>query len=97
MDNTIIYNDAKHIAAVCDLKELSGKQILITGASGLFGVYMLFTLKETVAKGAGPAQVYAVIHGNLPRKLQVSKKNYGRGDRAECRKVKKRIFCRNYC
>lgn len=70
MDNTIIYKDAKHIADVCDLEELAGKQILITGASGLFGVYMLYTLKEMIMRGSGPAQVHAVIHRDLPLALQ---------------------------
>lgn len=70
MDNTIIYKDAKHIADVCDLEELTGKQILITGASGLFGVYMLYTLKEMIMRGSGPAQVHAVIHRDLPLALQ---------------------------
>ncbi len=70
MDNTIIYNDARHIADVCDLGQLAGKQMLITGASGLFGIYMLYTLKEMILRGIGPAQVYAVIHRDLPTALQ---------------------------
>lgn len=70
MDNTIIYNDAKHIVDACDLEKLAGKKILITGASGLFGVYMLFTLRETVARGFEPAHVYAVVHRNISKVLQ---------------------------
>lgn len=70
MDNTIICNDARHIADVCDLEKLAGKQMLITGASGIFGVYMLYTLKEMVLRGLGPTQVYAVIHRELPMALK---------------------------
>ncbi len=70
MDNTIIYQDVKRIRKACDLSELAGKQLLLTGASGLFGVYMLFTLKETATQGYGPAHVYAVIHRDIPDVLQ---------------------------
>ena len=48
--NRIIEEDAKDIASRVDLSELSGKEILITGASGLIG-----TLFVKRMHGKGPA------------------------------------------
>lgn len=70
MDNTIIYKDVARIADACNLEELRDKNILLTGASGLFGTYILFTLNELCARGIVPHQVYAVVHRTVPEHLK---------------------------
>ena len=69
MDNTIIYNDVKKIVDTCDLNEISGKRVLITGSSGLFGTYILYSLYELAQRGMAPKQVYSVIHRGVPEHL----------------------------
>ena len=70
MDNTVIYQDATQIADCCDLSWLEGKEVLLTGSSGLFGTYILYTLHELYRRGTGPQKVYAVIHRTVPPHLQ---------------------------
>lgn len=70
MDNTIIRKDAANIANSCDLSEIEGKTLLLTGASGLFGTYILYTIEELCRRGRGPAKVYAIIHRQVPEHLQ---------------------------
>lgn len=70
MDNNIIYEDVESIIRKCNLSELKGKTVLITGASGLFGTYFLYTLSCLKKIDAKPYKVYAVIHRNVPSHLQ---------------------------
>jgi nucleoside-diphosphate-sugar epimerase len=69
--NRIIEEDAKDIASRVDLSELSGKEILITGASGLIGTYFLYSLKECMARGLQIKKVHIVCKNQLPEYLQI--------------------------
>lgn len=70
MDNTVIYQDAALVADRCNFDWLAGKEVLLTGSSGLFGTYILYTLRELHQRGVGPQKVYAVIHRTIPPHLQ---------------------------
>lgn len=68
MKNSEILNrDAIEIVNKIDFSQLTGKSILITGASGLLGQYFLACLKIIVQKLAG-VQVYAVYGNTIPDK-----------------------------
>lgn len=70
MDNTVIYEDAKKIIENVNLTELSGKKILITGATGLLGTYFLYTLNAFIHKAnAFNTKVYIVTYHGLPEYL----------------------------
>lgn len=65
MDNrliTIIEDDARKIVSNIDLSELAGKSILVTGASGLIGTYILATLRDFSRNHQNPPRVTALIH-----------------------------------
>lgn len=62
----IIAADAREIVKRVNLSELLGKSILITGASGLLGVYFLACLKEINFEAKEPVNVNAVIHSKPP-------------------------------
>jgi len=63
---SIIAADAREIVKRVNLSELPGKSILITGASGLLGVYFLACLKEINLEAKEPVNVNAVIHSKPP-------------------------------
>lgn len=69
MDNRIIYQDASYIVDSCKLDQISGQSLLLTGSSGLFGTYILYTLQELFHRGIGPQKTYAVIHRTVPPHL----------------------------
>ena len=69
MDNRIIHSDAERIVAACQLQELEGKVLLLTGASGLFGTYILYTLDALYRNDVKMKRVYAVIHRSVPEHL----------------------------
>jgi len=56
----IILDDTENILKRINFKELGGKTILITGASGLIGTYLLASLKQIVAKNGKKIKVIAV-------------------------------------
>ncbi len=57
----MIEDEAKHINSCFDFKPLEAKSVLITGASGLVGIYFLACLSE-LSKSIDKLKVYAVIH-----------------------------------
>lgn len=63
--NNIIETDAKSICNKIDLGVIDGKTILITGASGLIGVYFLTCLKLLFEKGI-KVNIAAVFRTELP-------------------------------
>ena len=68
MDNplvSIIEEDAQRIVATARLGNLSGKTVLLTGASGLLGIYFLASLRELSRQGHSPLAVTAVVHSEL--------------------------------
>jgi nucleoside-diphosphate-sugar epimerase len=70
MDNTIIYRDAEALLDRVELYELQGKRILITGATGLIGTYLLYTIREFVKRGNSVHSVIIVANQELPEHLK---------------------------
>ena len=62
---SIIEEDARKVVAAAGLQDLAGKSILLTGASGLLGIYFLASLRELSRQGHKPLSVSAVIHSEL--------------------------------
>lgn len=58
----IILHDVKNNPNAIDLNELESKTILITGASGLVGTYLLATLRNAIIDSGLNILVYATIH-----------------------------------
>ena len=68
MDNqliSIIEKDACQIVSAVDLAEVKGKSVLITGASGLLGIYFLATMRVLADQGNGPQSVTAVVYSEV--------------------------------
>lgn len=68
MPNTlvsIIEEDARKVVAVSDIQKLSGKSILLTGASGLLGTHFLASLRELANVGRSPLSVTAVVYSGV--------------------------------
>lgn len=71
MNNQIIVDDVKNILSRVKLDCLNGKQILITGATGLLGTYLLYSIhvyNESVSK---PIRTTIVCHRDLPEHLSL--------------------------
>lgn len=66
----ILINDAKKINAAVNLQELSGKTILITGASGMIGSYILACLKNVFGKLNNKIKVAVVMRSTPPEYLK---------------------------
>ncbi len=75
MNNSIIYEDVKKIVDSVDLSPLSGKEILITGATGLVGTYILFSINELIERGVSIKKVHALTVNGLPDHLKEIEKN----------------------
>lgn len=69
MNNKVIESDVKVLNKKVDLTPLNNKKILITGASGLIGTYLLFSIKEYVNSGGKIDQLYVIINSDLPDHL----------------------------
>src|SRR3989338_7976817 len=65
---TIIQKDVLEILPKIDFRELHGKTLVVTGASGLVGTYFLATLRELRGKGIA-INVFAVVQNNFPEYL----------------------------
>lgn len=68
-DNSIIEFDAAQILKTIDLSVIDNKSILITGASGLVGTYLLFVLREYNHNGGKLKSVTAIHKGSIPSHL----------------------------
>jgi nucleoside-diphosphate-sugar epimerase len=62
---SIIEEDARRVIAAVNLRDLEGKSILITGASGLIGIHLLACLRELSKHASAPAKVTAVVQSEL--------------------------------
>lgn len=71
----IILEDAQIICQKIDFSELLGKKILITGASGLVGTYLLAGLKSLADKNPGKIKTFAIMQ-NPPLPFQKFLLNY---------------------
>src|SRR3989344_4288440 len=63
--SSLIYEDSKAAYKNIGLGPIIGKTVLITGASGLLGTYLLATLKRLSEKGISKVRVIAVAHNNF--------------------------------
>ena len=89
---TIIPNDIERIISNTNLEFLTGKEVLVTGASGLVGSYFVQTMQTLNRIGKGPSRVYVssktglfqfnlnptvqVLIGDLTNKVFVEKLPY---------------------
>ena len=64
-----IYADCSDIIEKVDLSTLAGKSLLLTGASGLLGVYFLTTLKRYNENNTTKIKVFATIHSDFPEEF----------------------------
>ena len=62
---SIIEKDAKKLVAAASLQALAGKSILLTGATGLLGIYFLASLRELSSQGYAPKFVCAIVHSEI--------------------------------
>ena len=69
MDNRIIERDCREICRAVDLAPLRGRTVLLTGATGLIGTYLLFTFRAFVESGGGLKKLTLVSHRGLPEHL----------------------------
>lgn len=65
---TIIQEDALKITEKIDFRKLGGKTILLTGASGLIGTYVLATLRE-LRNNKVATKIFAVVQHPFPEYL----------------------------
>lgn len=69
MDNKIIEEDIKNIWNEIDLSDMAGKSILMTGATGLIGTYLIYSLLELNKQITNHAQMHIVVHNGFPDHL----------------------------
>jgi len=69
MSITQLKKDSQAVLDVTDLSLINGKTILITGASGLIGTHVLFSLNEYILRGGVIKKCYALIFSDLPEYL----------------------------
>lgn len=70
MDNSIIVEDIDEIWSEIDLSELQGKSVLITGATGLIGTYLVYSLLKLNQVSAEKTLIRIVTHNGLPIHLE---------------------------
>ena len=73
MDNSIILRDAEVICSRVDLRGLNGRTILITGASGLVGTYLLACLCRLRESGAAFHVNAQVLSEPPPHIVEIAK------------------------
>lgn len=69
MDNSVIIEDIDEIWDEIDLSELQGKSVLITGATGLIGTYLVYSLLKLNQIVDDKVTVRIVTHNGLPDHL----------------------------
>jgi UDP-glucuronate decarboxylase len=62
----VILADVNEITARVDLGELKGKSVLVTGASGLIGTYLLACVNNTSNDFLSSTDLYGVVHHDTP-------------------------------
>lgn len=89
MGNKIISEDIESIWSEIDLSPLAGKTVLITGASGLIGTYMIYSLLHWNDGSQDKIHISIVIHRELPDHLKELEQNSAvtiyRGDLSDYR------------
>lgn len=88
MDNSIIVEDIDRLWHEIDLSELEGKSVLITGATGLIGTYLVYSLLKLNRTADNKTTVRIVTHNGLPNHLAhlAAEKNIEiyQGDLSDC-------------
>jgi Nucleoside-diphosphate-sugar epimerases len=88
MGNRIITEDIESIWSEIDLSPLAGKSVLITGASGVIGTYMTYSLLRWNMFSMDKIGVSLLIHRELPDYLKELEQNPAisiyRGDLSDC-------------
>ncbi len=69
MDNGIIEEDIERIWNDINLECLKGKSVLLTGATGLIGTYIIYTLLKFNSNKNNRVQIHLVVHDELPSHL----------------------------
>lgn len=72
--NQIVENDVNRICEVVSLKEIAGKDVLLTGGTGVIGAYILATIRKANSYGGKKTTVYLVIHNKIPIFMEYVKK-----------------------
>lgn len=60
----MILEDADPLLARINFAELKGKSLVVTGATGLLGIWLLACLRCAAGRGTAPAAVHAVVHSD---------------------------------
>ena len=68
--NIIMEEDAKTIVSRVNLSELAGKEILITGATGLLGTYFLYTIKACRESGI-PVKKVHILFARISQNVRI--------------------------
>lgn len=69
MNNRIIEEDINGIWNEMDFSEMEGKEVMITGGSGLIGTYLIYTMIRLNRTVENKNRIYIIIHRNLPEYL----------------------------
>ena len=73
MGKNIIAGDLERITKGMDFHMLNGKKVLVTGATGLIGSYLLQTIESVRDTFVDCPLVYVVVHNSLPQWLDFTK------------------------
>ena len=60
MPHNIVEEDVDSVLKLVDLSWFKDKKVLITGASGMIGYYLLECLTAAIHKGFGPSEIWVV-------------------------------------
>lgn len=66
MKDRIVQEDIERIWDRLSLNELAGKELLLTGGTGMIGSYLLYTLKKWNEGCGGGTLVHLVVHNDIP-------------------------------
>jgi nucleoside-diphosphate-sugar epimerase len=70
MPHNIVEEDVESVLKLVDLSWFKDKKVLITGASGMIGYYLLECLTAAINKGCGPNEIWVVSKtGIFPDKI----------------------------
>lgn len=68
--NQILEEDAEHVLKEVDISYIHNKIIMITGASGLIGTHIIYSIKKYVEQTSAKVQLILIIFHDLPNHLK---------------------------